>query len=161
MSSGTGGEVQQKLLMDLLRQDRRVLEVLMAAQGIQMHCADDFASTRGPADDDSASNAKRPPVESDAKPPAKRQKSEDAAKPPSQAAAPVDPRTDNQREADDFKDQGNKLYKQRKFEEALAMYDKAIEKEPNDVTYYNNKCAVWIELGEKSYSKVLETCQDL
>jgi len=161
MSSSAGGEMQQKLLMDLLRQDPRVLEVFMAAQGIQMRCGDDFASAERPVDVDSTNTAKRPPAESDATPAVKRQRGEDAAKPPSQPAAPADPRTDKQREADDFKDQGNKLYKQRKFEEALAMYDKAIEKEPNDLTYYHNKCAVWIELGEESYSKVLETCQDL
>merc|ERR1712060_738901 len=43
----------------------------------------------------------------------------------------------------------------------LEMYDKAIEKEPNDLTYYNNKCAVWIEMGEDQYDKVMECCQDL
>jgi len=41
------------------------------------------------------------------------------------------------------------------------MYDKAIEKMPNDLIYYNNKCAVWIEMGEEYYDKVLETLQDL
>merc|ERR1719343_946322 len=74
---------------------------------------------------------------------------------------PEDLRSPEQKEADEFKSKGNDLYKKKQFKDALEMYNKAIEKEPNDVTYYNNKCAVWIELGEKSYSKVLETCQDL
>merc|ERR1719159_619563 len=74
---------------------------------------------------------------------------------------PEDLRTPEQKEADEFKSQGNALYKAKKFQEALDMYDKAIEKEPNDLTYYNNKCAVWIEMGTEYYDKVLETCQDL
>merc|ERR1712176_811090 len=47
------------------------------------------------------------------------------------------------------------------FEEALAMYDRAIAKEPNELIYHNNKCAVWIEMGKGHYSKVLELCKDL
>jgi len=66
-----------------------------------------------------------------------------------------------QREAEELKVEGNKLYKQKMFVEALAMYDRAIEKEPNELTYHNNKCAVWIEMGEEHYSKVLHLCRDL
>merc|ERR1719203_2346529 len=75
--------------------------------------------------------------------------------------APEDLRTPEQKEADDFKTKGNELYKKKQFKEALEMYDKAIEKMPNDLIYYNNKCAVWIEMGEEYYDKVLETLQDL
>merc|ERR1719343_1997549 len=72
---------------------------------------------------------------------------------------PEDLRSPEQKEADEFKTKGNELYKKKEFTSALEMYDKAIEKEPNDLIYYNNKCAVWIEMGE--YDKVLECCQDL
>ena len=63
-----------------------------------------------------------------------------------------------QNEANEFKNRGNELYKKKQFAEALEMYDRAIEKESNDLTYYNNKCAVWIEMGEEKYDSVLETC---
>ena len=66
-------------------------------------------------------------------------------------------RTPEQKEADEFKNRGNELYKKKQFAKALEMYDKAIEREPNDLTYYNNKCAVWIEMGEEKYDSVLET----
>lgn len=56
-----------------------------------------------------------------------------------------------------FKDAGNELYKQKKFAEALEQYDKAIETDPADVTYRNNKCAVYLE--EKKYAMVLEEGQ--
>merc|ERR1712217_860458 len=74
---------------------------------------------------------------------------------------PEDLRSPEQKEADEFKGKGNELYKKKQFQPALEMYDKAIEKEPNDLTYYNNKCAVWIEMGEQQYENVLKTCKDL
>ena len=40
------------------------------------------------------------------------------------------------------------------------MFDKAIEKQPNDLTYYN-KCAVWIEMGPDHHDAVLTACKDL
>merc|ERR1719393_233771 len=72
-----------------------------------------------------------------------------------------DHRTLEQKEADELKAKGNELYKKRKFDEAIGFYDQAIAKQPNDMTYYFNKCAAWIEMGEDYYMKVLETCQDL
>ncbi|CAE8706227.1 unnamed protein product, partial [Polarella glacialis] len=75
-----------------------------------------------------------------------------------------DLRTPEQKEGDVFKGQGNELYKKKQFQEALEMYDKAIEKEPNDLTYYNNKNAVWVEMGKKEpeyLDKVMENCKDL
>eukprot|EP00974_Lingulodinium_polyedra_P064463 6227410-Lingulodinium_polyedra.AAC.1 len=52
-----------------------------------------------------------------------------------------------QEAAEEFKNAGNDFYKCKKFKEALEMYDKAIAKEPNDVIFYNNKCAAWIQMG--------------
>ena len=74
---------------------------------------------------------------------------------------PENLRTPVQKEANEFKNRGNELYKKKQFAEALEMYDRAIEKESNDLTYYNNKCAVWVEMGEEKYDSVLETCMDL
>jgi len=112
----------------------------MAAQGIDVSTL----GADGPLGERDAS----------APPPSKKAKKEEPA-------PPEDLRRPEQIEADDYKAKGNALYKERKFEEALAMYDKAIEKEPNDLVYYNNKCAVWIEMGESHYDEVLKTCQDL
>lgn len=49
--------------------------------------------------------------------------------------------------AEEFKTRGNELYKARKFEEAIVEYDNAIAANPNDMTYYNNKAAVLIEMS--------------
>jgi len=140
---GQGGQqMQQQLLMQMMNQDPRVLELVMAMQGIDV-------STMSPED------MGAPPPSASSPPPKKEEPKKEEPPPPE------DLRTPEQKEADEFKSKGNELYKKKKFEEALEMYDKAIEKEPNDLTYYNNKCAVWIEMGAEYYEKVLETCKDL
>mmetsp|Transcript_48504 Transcript_48504/g.113542 ORF Transcript_48504/g.113542 Transcript_48504/m.113542 type:complete len:589 (+) Transcript_48504:90-1856(+) len=136
-------QMGQTLMMQAMQQDPRVLEVIMAMQGIDVQ-------TAGPGGDFNFDEDKPAPPP---KAPVPKKKEEEAP--------PPDNRTPEQKEADEFKAKGNELYKQKKFEEAIAMYDKALEKEPNDLTYYNNKCAVWIEMGGESLDKVLELCQDV
>lgn len=72
-----------------------------------------------------------------------------------------DAKTVEQKEQDVFKNKGNELYKVRKFDEQIGQYDLQIAKCPNDITYYNNKCAVLLELGkfdecEKLINEILE-----
>jgi len=139
---GQNPQIQQQLLMQLMQQDPRILECYMAAQGIDANIsADDIAQMKR-----ERGEQERPP------PPAPKKE-----EPP----PPEDNRTPEQKEADEFKQKGNTHYKAKEFEKALEMYDQAIAKEPNDMIYYNNKCAVWIEMGEEYYDKVLEVCQDL
>merc|ERR1719421_2178159 len=142
---GQNAQMQQQLLMQLMNQDPRILEIYMAAQGV------DISTAAGPDDIPGAAG-----MSQDVPRPAAKEAPKKEEPPP-----PEDLRTPEQKEADEFKNQGNQLYKAKKFEEAIEMYNKAIEKEPNDLTYYNNRCAVWIEIGEHRYKDVLETCQDL
>jgi len=46
-----------------------------------------------------------------------------------------------------LKEKGNNLYKEKKFDEAIAAYDDAIAADPTNVTFINNKAAVLIEQG--------------
>ncbi|OQR78144.1 stress-induced-phosphoprotein 1-like [Tropilaelaps mercedesae] len=55
------------------------------------------------------------------------------------------------------KELGNAAYKQKKFDVALARYDKAIELDPKDMSFLNNKAAVFFEL--KEWDKCIEQCQ--
>jgi len=136
------GGVQDNLLGQMFRDDMRVLEVLAAAQGMEMRTASPEEVAR------EREQGAAPPAGAGAA-------AEEEADPVAQA------QVQRKRKAEDFKAEGNQLYKKRKFEEAISMYDKAIEEEPHDLTYYNNRCAVWMEQGPEHYPKVLETCQDL
>ncbi|VDN51155.1 unnamed protein product [Dracunculus medinensis] len=55
------------------------------------------------------------------------------------------------------KDLGNAAYKQKKFDEALGHYDKAIELDPTNMTLFSNKAAVMFEKGE--YENCIELCK--
>ncbi|KAJ2536206.1 Hsp90 cochaperone, partial [Coemansia sp. RSA 1878] len=60
-------------------------------------------------------------------------------------------------QAEESKAKGNAAYKARKFEEALDHYSKAIELNPTDITYWNNKSAVYFEMG--NYKDCMETAE--
>eukprot|EP01016_Furgasonia_blochmanni_P014917 TRINITY_DN1797_c0_g1_i3.p1 TRINITY_DN1797_c0_g1~~TRINITY_DN1797_c0_g1_i3.p1 ORF type:complete len:608 (+),score=221.37 TRINITY_DN1797_c0_g1_i3:156-1979(+) len=66
---------------------------------------------------------------------------------PKPAAAPLS-------EAEIEKNKGNEAYKARNFEEALKHYDRAIELDPNEPLFHNNKAAVYIEMEQ--HDKALE-----
>lgn len=55
------------------------------------------------------------------------------------------------------KDLGNAAYKQKDFENAHLHYDKAIELDPTNITFYNNKAAVYFE--EKKYDECVQFCE--
>lgn len=65
--------------------------------------------------------------------------------------------TEAQKQAAEEKAKGNEAYKKKDFETALFHYNKAIELEPTNITYYNNKSAVYFEQAE--YTKCIETCE--
>ena len=55
------------------------------------------------------------------------------------------------------KEKGNAAYKSRDFELAHKHYDKAFELDPANITFLNNKAAVYFE--QKDYEKCRETCR--
>ncbi|MCP9259789.1 putative Stress-induced-phosphoprotein 1 [Dirofilaria immitis] len=55
------------------------------------------------------------------------------------------------------KELGNEAYKQRNFDEAVKHYEKAIELDPTNIVFYNNKAAVLFE--QKKYDECIELCK--
>lgn len=82
----------------------------------------------------------------------KRRKEEEDAKLPPEERAKIE----QKKQAEAFKAQGNDFYKKRQFEQALEFYQKAIDADPSDVTYYSNKAAVYFEM--KKYDECIEAC---
>lgn len=68
----------------------------------------------------------------------------------------TDASDDNKTEADKAKAEGNTLYKQRKFDEAIAQYEKAWDLH-KDITYLNNRAAAEYEKGD--YQAAIATCE--
>lgn len=63
---------------------------------------------------------------------------------------------EQQKAAVQKKVEGNELYKAKKFEEALAAYDAAIELDPANMTFLSNKAAVYFTT--KQYDECIDTC---
>ncbi|CAD5226347.1 unnamed protein product [Bursaphelenchus okinawaensis] len=55
------------------------------------------------------------------------------------------------------KNLGNEFYKKKEFAAAHEHYDKAIELDPNNMTFYNNKAAAYFEEGK--YEECIKTCE--
>lgn len=63
----------------------------------------------------------------------------------------------NKRLAAEEKQKGNEAYKKKDFVTAIEHYNKAIEHDPTDITFYNNLAAVYFE--QKEYEKCIEMCE--
>lgn len=63
---------------------------------------------------------------------------------------------EDQKAAVQCKQKGNELYKSKKFDEAQAAYDEAIELDPTNMTFVNNKAAVYFTA--KKYDECIEAC---
>lgn len=74
---------------------------------------------------------------------------------PEQAAEPAEPVDSSKADADAAKAEGNALYKARKFDEAIAAYEKAWSLH-KDITYLNNRAAAEFEKGD--YDATITTC---
>merc|ERR1712032_1320843 len=64
---------------------------------------------------------------------------------------------DNDKESVKYKEKGNQFYKEKKFDEALSAYDKAISLNPTNMTLLSNKAAV--HLTTKNYDDCIAACR--
>ncbi|KAI9022487.1 hypothetical protein DFJ74DRAFT_93060 [Hyaloraphidium curvatum] len=60
--------------------------------------------------------------------------------------------------SDKEKEIANGLYKNKKFDEALEHYEKALELDPSNIAAFSNKSAVYFEMGK--YQDAIKTCED-
>lgn len=63
---------------------------------------------------------------------------------------------ENKKLAKREKEAGNAAYKKKDFDLALTHYNKAIEHDPTDITFYSNIAAVYFE--QKEYQKCIDEC---
>jgi len=66
--------------------------------------------------------------------------------------------TDEEKEALALKDEGNKAYKAKKFEEALELYGKAFAKDGTNMSVLTNMAAVFFE--QEKYAECIAKCEE-
>ena len=111
--------------------DPRMMNVLSVAMGVKVMSGDDAAKEFGEHEADSKKTEPAPkaPVEEPAK-------------------APEPEVSETRKQALEAKEAGNAAYKKRDFDTAIANYDKAIELDPEDVSFLNNRAAANLEKGD-------------
>jgi tetratricopeptide (TPR) repeat protein len=65
----------------------------------------------------------------------------------------VDPKPVNE-EAENRKIKGNEFLKEKKYDDAVREYNKAISADPENPTYYSNRAAAWVG-NEETYDIIL------
>ena len=60
------------------------------------------------------------------------------------------------KDAEVKKQEGNEFYKKKDFAKALELYTAAIELNPNELLYYTNMAAVYIE--QKKFDQAIAQC---
>jgi len=67
-------------------------------------------------------------------------------------------KTNEQKQAEIEKENGNKFYKNKDFENSIKCYDKSIELDPNNMIYRLNRAASYLEQGNTK--KCISDCEE-
>lgn len=133
-------------LVQMYIKDERIMHTWLTLAGVQLGGGEEGpgGAKRGATSSGAAGGSES----DDEEPPRPAPKPATAAKQPA-AASSANPGLR-------MKEEGNALYKQRKFDEALAKYDEAIAAEPNNSTYRLNRTAVLFE--QARFDECLAEC---
>lgn len=140
-------QANPKAGMASLMGDPRMMTVLAALMGIDISMPNEGDAPGAPGSSEPA------PVPEPKKPKTEDAKPEPKAEAPQEEAAPED---NAKAQAEAVKASANALYKQRKFDEAIAEYNKAWDLH-KDITYLNNRAAAEYEKGD--YDAAIATCE--
>ena len=133
---------QNPQLMPTILNDPKIMSML----GLLMGETDEDSTTSSPA---SAASSKAKKEKEEAKP---MEVEEDW----SNLSPEEREKKDLEKKARLKKEEGNELYKAKKFDEALAAYDEAISIDPTNMTFLSNKAAVYFT--QKKYDECIEEC---
>ncbi|TIB30535.1 hypothetical protein E3P84_03286 [Wallemia ichthyophaga] len=133
-------------------QDPRMIQVMGALMGVDLQAFErPEGSDQLPENLQKADPPKPAAAPAPSPSPAPEAKMQEATQPAESSTS------DEKKEALKAKQQGNELYKARKFDEAIQAYEKAWELDNSDISYLTNLSAVFFEKGD--LEKCLEVCE--
>merc|ERR1719498_3020 len=140
-------------MMQLVQTDPRMMDIFKELTGIDlMDMQEKEMKRRDQQEEDrkvAAAEAKRRKEEEEAR----QREAEEAALPEEERA-----KIQAKKDAEALKAKGNDFYKSKDFENALKFYQQAIDKNPEEMTYYSNKAAVHFE--KRDYDACIEACDE-
>lgn len=134
--------------MSMMFSEPRLMTIMAALMGIDLNMADPEAAA-GPSEttQEKPSNPE----------PKKESASQPKAPEPEPEVKDVEMEDSSKIQAEEIKANANALYKQRKFDEAIAEYNRAWDLH-KDITFLNNKAAAEFEKGD--YDAAIATCEN-
>lgn len=133
--------------------DPRMMQIMATLMGIDMDAPPSMGGEPSSASTSSSNAAQSEPEPA---PEAKPEPMETSTAAEDPVVSEPEPMETSKSEADAAKAEGNTLYKQKKFDEAIALYQKAWDLH-KDITYLNNRAAAEYEKGD--YDAAIQTCQ--
>ncbi|KAJ9152076.1 DnaJ subfamily C member 7-like protein [Pleurostoma richardsiae] len=82
---------------------------------------------------------------------------EDVPVPPPHKSSPSSPVPSPAKEAEAFKNQGNKFFKERNYTRAIEEYTRAVDLQPSSATYLSNRAAAY--MSANNFEAALEDCR--
>ena len=137
----------QSVAQDMMS-DPRLMTIITTILDIDLSQPPNAGATSSNQENEDVKMEEEPKVEETSKPKAE-------SKPTPASSKPSEPVSTEKEQADEFKAQANSLYKQKKFDEAIELYNKAWETY-KDITYLNNRAAA--EFEKKDYDTAIQTC---
>jgi len=151
-----------------------VFQVMLGANGMQMKTKDEFMNENAPAggapasaggfEDSSCTSSSCTKDEAKSSTTAAAAKEEEEVEPMEVEEEEEDLSPEEKKKKEDAKlaveakERGNKLYKSKKFDEALSAYDEAVALDPTNMTFISNKAAVYFTT--KKYDDCIEACKE-
>lgn len=145
--------------MQTMLSDPRMMTIMGVLMGIDLNMFDKDAAQQAQAGQSNPTEgaSKEEPKEGEPKKEEpKKEEPKPAAKEPEAEPQDVEMEDSSKADADAAKAEGNALYKQRKFDEAIEKYNKAWELH-QDITYLNNRAAA--EFEKQDYDAAIATCE--
>jgi stress-induced-phosphoprotein 1 len=128
-----------------------VFQVILGANGMEMKTGDEFRAEQ------EAKQASPPKKETKPEPEPEPEPMETEEEEDVSGLSPEELKIREEKKAAiAAKENGNTLYKSKKFDEAIAAYDEAIRLDPTNMTFMNNKAAVYFTT--KKYDECIEAC---
>lgn len=141
-----------------LLSDPRLMTIIATLMGIDMDFPSDAGDVPSLSEPNSSKQENEPKKETESKEESKADQDRDSKETKVDEEGDVEMKGAEQGDkeaADKAKAEGNTLYKQRKFDEAISSYDKAWDLH-KDITYLNNRAAAEYEKGD--YDAAIATC---
>ena len=146
----------QKILMQMIQTDPRFMTVFSVLTGIDFEKMNEDVRKHSEEKKKEEEKKKKEEEERKKKEEEERKKKEEEDK--YNAMTPEEKlEEDNHKKADEIKAQGNEEFKKKNFDEAIKLYQQAIDLYPKEMVYYLNSAKCYLE--KKDYDKSIELCK--